>query len=128
VLRSLAHGVCSQQVGGLPGVWVKDAERGYVRADVTEKVGQDLKLKFGDGSLKTLNEKDTLPANPGKFDGVKDCAELSHLNEASVLHNLRVRYDEDLIHTYSVRRQDAGVACEWCLTSSAALRACFWSW
>ncbi len=75
-----------------------------MRADVTEKSGSDLKLKMGDGALKTLNEKETLPANPGKFDGVKDCAELSHLNEATVLHNLRVRYDEDLIHTYSVRR------------------------
>ncbi len=92
------------QVGGLPAVWVKDTERGYVRADIQEKNGSDLKLKMGDGALKTLNEKETLPANPGKFDGVKDCAELSHLNEASVLHNLRVRYDEDLIHTYSVCR------------------------
>ncbi len=58
-------------------------------------------LFVADGALKTIAEKETLPANPGKFDGVKDCAELSHLNEASVLHNLRVRYDEDLIHTYS---------------------------
>ncbi len=46
-------------------------------------------------------EKDTEPANPGKFDGVIDCSDLSHLNNATVLHNLRVRYAEDLIHTYS---------------------------
>ncbi len=82
-------------------MWVKDKERGFVRAEVTAKEGQELKLKLPDGSLATMQDKDTLPANPGKFDGVKDCAELSHLNEASVLHNLRVRYDDDLIHTYS---------------------------
>ncbi len=48
-----------------------------------------------------MNTKDTEPANPGKFDGVIDCSDLSHLNNATVLHNLRVRYAEDLIHTYS---------------------------
>ncbi len=89
------------KLGGNPTVWVKDKDRGFARAEVTEKSGADLKLKMGDGALVTMPEKDTLSANPGKFDGVKDCAELSHLNEASVLHNLRVRYDDDLIHTYS---------------------------
>lgn len=39
--------------------------------------------------------------NPPKFDGVEDCAELSHLNEPAVLHNLRKRYDVDIIYTYS---------------------------
>ena len=39
--------------------------------------------------------------NPPKFDKVEDMAELSYLNEASVLHNLKQRYFSNLIYTYS---------------------------
>lgn len=36
--------------------------------------------------------------NPAKFDKADDMAELTHLNEASVVHNLRSRYQSDLIY------------------------------
>ncbi len=36
--------------------------------------------------------------NPPKFDKVEDMAELSYLNEASVLHNLKQRYFSNLIY------------------------------
>lgn len=39
--------------------------------------------------------------NPAKFDKANDMAELTHLNEASVVHNLQTRYQSDLIYTYS---------------------------
>jgi myosin protein heavy chain len=39
--------------------------------------------------------------NPAKFDKADDMAELTHLNEASVVHNLHQRYLADLIYTYS---------------------------
>jgi myosin protein heavy chain len=39
--------------------------------------------------------------NPAKFDKADDMAELTHLNEASVVHNLHMRYQSDLIYTYS---------------------------
>lgn len=39
--------------------------------------------------------------NPAKFDKADDMAELTHLNEASVVHNLQIRYEADLIYTYS---------------------------
>lgn len=39
--------------------------------------------------------------NPAKFDKANDMAELTHLNEASVVHNLHMRYMSDLIYTYS---------------------------
>lgn len=41
------------------------------------------------------------PQNPPRFDKVSDIAELTFLNEASVVHNLRSRYGSDLIYTYS---------------------------
>jgi len=39
--------------------------------------------------------------NPAKFDKADDMAELTHLNEASVVHNLHIRYEGNLIYTYS---------------------------
>lgn len=36
--------------------------------------------------------------NPAKFDKADDMAELTHLNEASVVHNLHTRYQSDLIY------------------------------
>ena len=36
--------------------------------------------------------------NPAKFDKADDMAELTHLNEASVVHNLNMRYQADLIY------------------------------
>jgi hypothetical protein len=38
------------------------------------------------------------PMNPPKFDMVDDMAELTHLNEPSVIHNLTVRYKAN--HVY----------------------------
>lgn len=38
------------------------------------------------------------PMNPPKFDMVDDMAELTHLNEPSVIHNLTVRYKSN--HVY----------------------------
>lgn len=36
--------------------------------------------------------------NPPKFDMVDDMAELTHLNEPSVIHNLTVRYKTNRVY------------------------------
>jgi myosin heavy subunit len=36
--------------------------------------------------------------NPPKFDRVEDIADLTYLNEASVVHNLRLRYGSGAIY------------------------------
>lgn len=41
---------------------------------------------------KTLKRDLLSPVNPPKFEKVEDMADLTHLNEAAVLHNLRQRY------------------------------------
>jgi myosin protein heavy chain len=45
--------------------------------------------------------------NPAKFDKADDMAELTHLNEASVVHNLHTRYQSDLIYVSIV---DKGIS------------------
>jgi len=41
--------------------------------------------------------------NPPKFDRVDDIADLTFLNEASVVHNLRLRYGSGAIYVSSFR-------------------------
>ena len=48
-----------------------------------------------------VNADNVDKVNPAKFDKADDMAELTHLNEASVVHNLYMRYQADLIYTYS---------------------------
>ena len=50
---------------------------------------------------RTVNINDTEKMNPPKFDKVEDMADLTYLNEASVIHNLRLRYYSDLIYVSS---------------------------
>jgi myosin heavy subunit len=47
-----------------------------------------------------LSEKeiDGYEMNDQKHDGVDDCAQMPYLSEASVLHNLKIRYDCDCIY------------------------------
>jgi myosin protein heavy chain len=92
----------SYNITDKPTVWVPDQEKGYVLGEVLSGKGTGkLKLKLGSGEQIDAEEKNVSDANPGKFDGVSDMSDLSHLNEASVFHNLRKRYENDLIHTYS---------------------------
>ncbi|XP_028308143.1 myosin-7B-like isoform X2 [Gouania willdenowi] len=48
-----------------------------------------------------VREAELQPMNPPKFDMMEDMAMLTHLNEASVLFNLRRRYSMWMIYTYS---------------------------
>ncbi|KAG9492374.1 hypothetical protein GDO78_000726 [Eleutherodactylus coqui] len=48
-----------------------------------------------------VKEGDVQQMNPPKFDMIEDMAMLTHLNEASVLSNLRKRYANWMIYTYS---------------------------
>lgn len=49
----------------------------------------------------SVDEDDVEKANPIQFDRVEDLSQLRYLNESSVLHTLRQRYAENLIHTYA---------------------------
>lgn len=51
------------------------------------------------GEQMVVEEDDLEQANPSSLDLVEDICQLKHLNEASVLHCLRQRYANNLIHT-----------------------------
>ncbi|OZC10443.1 myosin head [Onchocerca flexuosa] len=83
-------------------VWVPHETEGFVSGSVKEDRGDDAVVELVDnGKRLTLSKDDLQKMNPPKFDKVEDMAELTCLNEASVLHNLRERYFSSLIYTYS---------------------------
>lgn len=47
---------------------------------------------------KTLKKEFISQVNPPKFEKVEDMADLTYLNDAAVLHNLRQRYYAKLIY------------------------------
>lgn len=80
-------------------VWVADKELGYLAAYVVKEQGDKLVVNLADGTEeRTVNINSTEKMNPPKFDRAEDMADLTHLNEASVVHNLKLRYQSNLIY------------------------------
>ncbi|KAH9809837.1 putative myosin type II heavy chain, partial [Teratosphaeria destructans] len=83
-------------------VWLRDPETAFVRGWVIEELPGDLlRVQCDNGSQQEVSMDSVDKVNPAKFDKANDMAGLTHLNEASVLHNLNQRYQADLIYTYS---------------------------
>lgn len=59
-----------------------------------------------------MRESELQPMNPPRFDLLEDMAMMTHLNEASVLHNLRQRYARWMIYVSHARVGMCGVGPE----------------
>ncbi|XP_038654549.1 myosin-7-like [Scyliorhinus canicula] len=82
-------------------IWVPDKKDVYTEADVKERGNGKIIAETVAGETVTVKEGEAQEMNPPKFALLEDIAMLTHLNEASVLHNLRQRYSNWLIYTYS---------------------------
>uniref|UniRef100_A0AAY5EQB5 Myosin-9 n=1 Tax=Electrophorus electricus TaxID=8005 RepID=A0AAY5EQB5_ELEEL len=83
-------------------VWVPSEKHGFEAGSVKEEKGDECLVELSDSGKKIkVNKDDIQKMNPPKFSKVEDMAELTCLNEASVLHNLKDRYYSGLIYTYS---------------------------
>ncbi|XP_042581376.1 myosin-10 isoform X2 [Cyprinus carpio] len=83
-------------------VWVPSERHGFEAASIREERGDEVLVELAENGKKALVNKDDIQKmNPPKFSKVEDMAELTCLNEASVLHNLKDRYYSGLIYTYS---------------------------
>merc|ERR1719232_2132813 len=64
--------------------------------------GDDVEVEIVETGKRMLVSKDGMQKmNPPKYDKQEDMADLTCLNEASVLHNIKERYFSGLIYTYS---------------------------
>ncbi|XP_051243903.1 myosin-10 isoform X1 [Dicentrarchus labrax] len=83
-------------------VWVPSERHGFEAASIREERGEEVLVELAENGKKVvINKDDIQKMNPPKFSKVEDMAELTCLNEASVLHNLKDRYYSGLIYTYS---------------------------
>ncbi|XP_038639473.1 myosin-9-like isoform X3 [Scyliorhinus canicula] len=83
-------------------VWIPSDRHGFEAASLKEEIGDEAVLELVENGKKVkVNKDDIQKMNPPKFSKVEDMAELTCLNEASVLHNLKERYYSGLIYTYS---------------------------
>ena len=82
--------------------WVPDGKGGYTIGVVAPgSESDDMVICQIDGKDEVFEKEHVFEVNPLKNDGEDDCARLYHLNEPSVLHNLKVRYVSQIIYTYS---------------------------
>ncbi|XP_071106373.1 myosin heavy chain, striated muscle-like isoform X2 [Haliotis cracherodii] len=82
--------------------WAPDEQEGFVSAEIQETSGEKVTVKIVDtNEVKTFKADEIQQMNPPKFEKYEDIANLTYLNEASVLYNLRSRYTSGMIYTYS---------------------------
>lgn len=82
--------------------WVPDGKNAYIEAEVKES-GDDgqVIVETRDGEIMRIKEDKLQQMNPEELEMIEDLSMLLYLNEASVLHTLRRRYDHWMIYTYS---------------------------
>jgi len=81
--------------------WIPDPADVFIRAKIVKDNGDKIDLETNKGSAVTLPKAEVLECNPPKFEKEEDMSNLSILNKACVLHNLRTRYQVLQIYTYS---------------------------
>ncbi|XP_068458830.1 myosin heavy chain, fast skeletal muscle-like [Clinocottus analis] len=92
----------SQAFDAKSACYVADAKELYLKATILKKDGDKVTVSVLDTKEeKTVKEADVHPMNPPKYDKIEDMAMMTHLNEASVLYNLKERYAAWMIYTYS---------------------------
>merc|ERR1712121_219581 len=79
--------------------WIADPDEVYIRAKIVS-AGDKCTVESAKGTVE-LPKAEVLECNPSKFEKEEDMSNLSILNKACVLHNLRTRYKVLQIYTYS---------------------------
>ncbi|XP_054724552.1 myosin heavy chain, non-muscle-like [Uloborus diversus] len=83
-------------------VWIPHETNGFVAASIKKERVDELEVEIVETNKRCVVAKDDVQKmNPPRFSKVEDMADLTCLNEASVLYNLKDRYFSGLIYTYS---------------------------
>jgi len=82
-------------------VWVTDPEEVYIKGTIKNDMGDKVEVETVKNTVVTVPKAEAWERNPPKFEKEEDMSNLSVLNKACVLHNLRSRYEVLQIYTYS---------------------------
>jgi len=80
--------------------WCPDGKGGYMESMLENDDGTKATVMCGH-EKKVFKSDEVGQINPPKFEKCEDMANLTFLNDASVFHNLEVRYKAKMIYTYS---------------------------
>uniref|UniRef100_A0A6G1S6V3 Myosin heavy chain, muscle n=1 Tax=Aceria tosichella TaxID=561515 RepID=A0A6G1S6V3_9ACAR len=81
-------------------VWIPDEKDGFVIGEIVSTKGDIITVSYK-GEEKALKKDQVQQVNPPKYEKCEDMSNLTYLNDASVLYNLKERYYANLIYTYS---------------------------
>ncbi|KAK0159007.1 hypothetical protein PV328_009939 [Microctonus aethiopoides] len=81
--------------------WVPCEKEGYVLGEIKATKGDIVSVVLPGGETKDFKKDQLQQVNPPKYEKAEDMSNLTYLNDASVLHNLKQRYYHKLIYTYS---------------------------
>ena len=82
--------------------WVPVKEGGFVDGVIESTDGDKVTVKV-EKEKRVLKKDQVQQVNPPKFEKCEDMSNLTYLNEASVLHNLKARYYANLIYVSAIR-------------------------
>ncbi|CAG9865468.1 unnamed protein product [Phyllotreta striolata] len=78
--------------------WVPDEKEGFVLGEIKGTKGDLVSVGVPGGEERTVKKENVHQVNPPKYEKVEDMADLTYLNDAAVLHNLKQRYYAKLIY------------------------------
>uniref|UniRef100_A0AAR5QAB0 Myosin heavy chain, muscle n=1 Tax=Dendroctonus ponderosae TaxID=77166 RepID=A0AAR5QAB0_DENPD len=81
--------------------WVPDEKEGFILGEIRGTKGDLVTVGIPGGEEKNFKKELVSQVNPPKYEKAEDMSNLTYLNDASVLHNLKQRYYAKLIYTYS---------------------------
>lgn len=81
--------------------WVPDKEFGYIKGEKLGEKDGKIEVKRIDDKVKLYKPEQVEQQNPPKYELLEDMANMTNLSEATVIHNLKSRYERFLIYTYS---------------------------
>lgn len=81
--------------------WIPDEKEGYLLGEIKATKGDIVSVGLAGGEVRDVKKDLLQQVNPPKYEKAEDMSNLTYLNDASVLHNLKQRYYHKLIYTYS---------------------------
>ena len=78
--------------------WAPDHKEGFVPCEIQSTKGEEVTVKTTKGETLTFKKDDLQQMNPPKFHKCEDMSDLTYLNDATILENLRSRYINFLIY------------------------------
>ena len=91
----------SKPYDGKKACWVPCEKDGFVLGEIQGTKGDLVTVKVPAGETKNFKKDLVTQVNPPKYEKCEDMSNLTYLNDASILYNLKARYVNKLIYTYS---------------------------